>query len=148
VPGFLEENLPYKDKEVRKKYLAEYSRRNINEYKKRGHKRRKELHLFLYELKSNSFCEVCGENDPACLHYHHLDSTKKIDGLYKMICRGFTKEKLLEEINKCVVLCANCHKKLHFYGKLVHLKIGDEDEQQSHQPVKLEIAGPAPVISV
>ena len=55
-------------------------------------------------------CVVCGEDDPCCVDFHHLgDKTKDVSKLVKS--RQFPK--IIEEINKCICLCSNCHKKHH-----------------------------------
>jgi hypothetical protein len=57
-------------------------------------------------------CTDCGGVFPlACFDFHHLDpSTKDFDP-----CRGLTKSKakLFAELEKCVLLCANCHRIRH-----------------------------------
>lgn len=57
-------------------------------------------------------CKIC--NYSKCveaLEFHHLDSTTKQFGIS---AKGFTKayNKLLEEANKCILVCANCHREL------------------------------------
>ena len=56
-------------------------------------------------------CVRCGEADPACLDFHHRDPTQKLGHIGEF--RKFGMERLLTEIAKCDVLCANCHRKLH-----------------------------------
>lgn len=64
------------------------------------------------ELKQGLSCCVCGESDPACLDFHHIDPSEKDFALSDSVgVRG--KAKLLEELNKCACLCANCHRKYH-----------------------------------
>jgi hypothetical protein len=63
-------------------------------------------------LKSQLACERCGESDPACLDFHHKDPAKKDGEVSKMI-RTHSTLRISEEIAKCSVLCANCHRKLH-----------------------------------
>jgi hypothetical protein len=64
------------------------------------------------EFKQQFQCCVCGESDTSCLDFHHLDPTKKdfeiSDGYQR-----FGKKILVEELNKCACLCANCHRKYH-----------------------------------
>ena len=61
------------------------------------------------QLKSNG-CIVCGEKDPACLDFHHLhDKSFNIGNK----CRDRSVDSIKNEVDKCVVLCANCHRKLH-----------------------------------
>lgn len=56
-------------------------------------------------------CIVCGEKDPACLDFHHRDPSQKEGHIGEF--RRFGKQRLLDEIAKCDVLCANCHRKHH-----------------------------------
>lgn len=58
-------------------------------------------------------CLICGEKDIACLDFHHLGD-KEFTISSEM--RNKSKEAIQAEIDKCVVLCANCHRKLHFYN--------------------------------
>jgi len=65
------------------------------------------------ELKANLQCARCGENHIACLEFHHTDPTKK-EGNVSQMAKKLSTKKLLEEIEKCIVLCANCHRKEHY----------------------------------
>ena len=59
--------------------------------------------------KAERGCLRCGENDPAALDMHHTDpSTKEGDP-----SRRGRFENFLKEAKKCVVLCRNCHAKVH-----------------------------------
>lgn len=63
------------------------------------------------EWKSDKGCMVCGEKFAQCLELHHLDpSTKEFSS-----AEAFNKswETFIVEAEKCVVLCANCHRKVH-----------------------------------
>ena len=57
-------------------------------------------------------CMKCGETDKSKLHFHHKDPSQKEFTIGKM--RNYSLEKIQKEINKCVVLCASCHKKFHW----------------------------------
>lgn len=46
-------------------------------------------------------CERCGEDDPACLEFHHLDSENKEMAIGEMISYGYSRERVLEEMQKC-----------------------------------------------
>ena len=56
-------------------------------------------------------CKICGEKEPIALDLHHLDPSVKEDNPSSMI--GGSIERLKAEVRKCVVLCANCHRKVH-----------------------------------
>lgn len=56
-------------------------------------------------------CVSCGETDVACLDFHHRDPETKEGHIGEF--RKFGMKRLLTEIAKCDVLCANCHRKHH-----------------------------------
>lgn len=58
-------------------------------------------------------CGVCGEDDIYVLDFHHENSTEKE---FQISLVGIHKswDKIKEEIEKCNLLCRNCHIKVHF----------------------------------
>lgn len=62
-------------------------------------------------------CVVCGEHDPIVLDFHHRDPAEKSENVKSMSDR--TEAKVRAEIAKCVVLCANCHRRVH--AGVIHL---------------------------
>ncbi len=56
-------------------------------------------------------CIICGESQPVCIDFHHVDPSSKDFTIGKH--RSRSKLWLLNEISKCVCLCANCHRKVH-----------------------------------
>lgn len=59
-------------------------------------------------------CEVCGYNKdcPSCYDFHHPDPTQKSFGISaKGITRKFSE--LKAEVDKCQLLCKNCHGEIH-----------------------------------
>ena len=109
--------MPYKNPKDRRAYQRENWRKyqpplvNRRETLKR---RRNKKQLWLKTFKTGLRCLRCGESHPACLHFHHRDPSLKTDHIQTMICSGYSIERILLEIKKCDVLCANCHSKLHF----------------------------------
>lgn len=100
-------------KECRKKYRKQRRDEHPeihNEQNKRAQKKRTE---WIHELKTP--CVICGESDPCCLDFHHIDPNKKDFTIGKYRNKG--KDVLLNEIKKCVSVCSNCHRKIHA-GKL------------------------------
>ena len=57
-------------------------------------------------------CNRCGETDIFKLHFHHVDPTKKEFQISK-ITAHVPWPIIKQEIDKCVLLCANCHTSLH-----------------------------------
>jgi len=63
--------------------------------------------LVLRYLKAG--CADCGEKDIVVLEFDH-QGDKKYE-IAKMIHDAYSLDKLEEELNKCVVRCANCHRR-------------------------------------
>lgn len=77
------------------------------------HKRlraKKKLLLFIETIKKESLCIRCDNNDFRVLEFHHRDPYNKICDIAHMPKRGFGKQKIIDEIQKCDVLCGNCHR--------------------------------------
>lgn len=97
----------------RKEYNKNHYIKNKELYKKRASKRTKELRLWFKEYKKELKCEICGDCRFYVLEFHHKDPTNKKESVSQLI-RLSSKKYLLEEIDKCSVLCSNCHKELHY----------------------------------
>ena len=64
---------------------------------------------YVDEFKLKKGCACCGYKEHAsALDFDHLDPSKKTMSVSRMIALNF--ERLKAEINKCQVLCANCHR--------------------------------------
>ena len=68
---------------------------------------------WLQEYKKTLKCMDCDESDPICLVFHHVMRDLKVEAIYTMVAKNVSVEEIQEEIGKCVVLCWNCHVKLH-----------------------------------
>lgn len=88
---------------------TEKHKESVFQQKKR---QRELLKDFVKSLKMGG-CSNCDENDPSCMDFHHLDSETKDHNIANMILKGYSMKSLKREINKCVILCANCHRKVH-----------------------------------
>lgn len=56
-------------------------------------------------------CKLCKEKDYIVLDLHHLDPSIKENSLSAM--RKYSTETLKQEIRKCIILCSNCHRRVH-----------------------------------
>lgn len=77
-------------------------------------KRRRTLRLWLDEYKKTVRCERCGFCDHRALAFHHKGSLAKDFNIADMIGSGLSRAAIKREIDKCVVLCANCHQIEHY----------------------------------
>lgn len=75
-------------------------------------KRRLKVKQMAIEYKGGK-CEKCGYNKcVAALEFHHLNPEEKDFGIGS---KGYTRgwEKVKEELDKCILVCANCHREIH-----------------------------------
>jgi hypothetical protein len=108
--------MPYKDPEVKKAKHREYSRKhyeaNRDEVKiKTKNVRAKEKAKWRLH-KSTLKCTNCGFDNSAALDFHHEDPSTKLDSVWRLVNNGQF-AMAYEEMKKCIVLCANCHRIHH-----------------------------------
>ena len=61
----------------------------------------------------NHPCIDCGESDPIVLDFDHRDGTEKYRGVSDIVTCGLPIYRVIAEIEKCDVRCANCHRRRH-----------------------------------
>lgn len=77
-------------------------------------KRRKQRGTVWYdEYRRKHPCVFCGETEIVCLDLHHKDPKAKIKDVSRMAFDAYSESRMESEVAKCVVVCANCHRKLH-----------------------------------
>ena len=119
--------MPYKDKEKQKDAQHESYLRNKEEVILRTKKRRKEIDKWLTEYKKTLKCEKCNENRWYILDFHHIEKRKesrkregkkgKLTNIANLRHRH-SLQRIKEEVKKCIPLCANCHRELHWKENL------------------------------
>jgi hypothetical protein len=75
-------------------------------------KRRTTNRAWVDSVKQQSKCALCGETDIACLDFHHADPTAKVLAISAML-DDYSVANIKKEIEKCIVLCSNCHRRWH-----------------------------------
>lgn len=66
---------------------------------------------YISEYLSTHPCVNCGERDPIVLEFHHVRGEKTLE-VSRLIGRGASLEAIKAEIDKCDVVCANCHRRI------------------------------------
>lgn len=99
-------------KECRKNYIREHYLKNKEKYLEKAKISNKKLRDWYVDLKSKLSCESCGESHISCLDFHHKNPKEKEIALGSAM--SYSKEKVNKELEKCIVLCSNCHRKLHW----------------------------------
>lgn len=75
-------------------------------------KRRAKVKQMSLNYKGNK-CSKCGyDTCTAALEFHHIDPKNKE---FSISAKGYTRswDKVKEELDKCELVCANCHRELH-----------------------------------
>ena len=110
--------MPFKNPEKRKEYNQEYHKNyylnNKALYKQSKDKYGASIVKWFNEYKSSLVCTQCGETHIACLDFNHVDSSTKDFSVSTMVNHGLSITRIKNEISKCIVLCSNCHRKLHW----------------------------------
>jgi len=93
-----------------KQHYIENRQHYINKTKTQRQIRKLKNLTTINNYKTNKGCKYCGEKDVCCLDFHHISNKSfTISERTSWICE----ENLMNEINKCIVLCSNCHRKIH-----------------------------------
>ena len=88
---------------------AEYTREEVRSSQAaRTKKLRAAVRMKVYEYLLDHPCTDCGEDDPIVLQFDHVRGTK-VAAVGECVSRGWSWARVLTEIAKCEVRCANCH---------------------------------------
>jgi hypothetical protein len=116
------DGLNYRCKTCQKIYFKKHYENNKQYYIDKAAKQNEKFLKIIEQLKEDKLkngCSVCGIYHPAILDFHHIDPSTKNFSIAKS--RTKSKTKLINEINKCDVLCSNCHRILHWKEKTKYL---------------------------
>lgn len=110
--------LQWQCRECHKIYRKKHYEDNKQKYIDKAHLHRDKVkNWFNQEVKQKLFCSVCKESRYWVLDFHHRDPKQKENNIAKLINEG-SKKRLLFELEKCDVLCSNCHRDLHHQEKI------------------------------
>lgn len=77
------------------------------------------------EQKAQQKCLKCGESRGYVLDYHHINPNNKETDISHMLSNRSNLKDIQNEIAKCIVLCANCHREFHHFEKYKGITIED-----------------------
>lgn len=105
-------------------------------------KRRKQLRHEIVLYKGGK-CEICGYNKcEAALEFHHLNPDEKE---FQLSGNTYSLEKMKKEVDKCILVCANCHREIHDkinndkYQFKINQYLDDSDKQLDIEQIKKDI---------
>ena len=58
-------------------------------------------------------CKKCGESRPHILDFHHINPNEKDDTPSRLLANSKIQD-FFFEIEKCILLCSNCHQDFHW----------------------------------
>ncbi len=61
------------------------------------------------ELLRTKKCSDCGNEDHRVFEFDHIENNK-LDNVSQLLLGGYSWEVIEREVNKCEVVCANCHR--------------------------------------
>lgn len=102
-------------KECFRIYRNNHYKENRQYYINKAREYKKQARESFNEFKAQLKCSNCGESRWWLLDFHHLDPTKKEKEVVNLVQ---SPRKLEKEIQKCIVLCSNCHRDLHYKEKI------------------------------
>jgi hypothetical protein len=100
----------YRDNDIRKTQI----RKNGLIQKRRGKE-------FIKEYKKSHACSKCGEKRWYVLDFHHLHNKK--NEIAELALNGNAINSIKNEIEKCIVLCSNCHREEHYLSNTLGIKL-------------------------
>lgn len=111
-------NKPYAPCAYCRSCQREYSRQHYRRNKK-SHNQRRHVNQTRYKSENRKnildylvthSCVDCGETDPRVLEFDHVRGVKS-ENISILVNTGRSWKRILEEIAKCEVRCANCHRR-------------------------------------
>ena len=104
--------MPYKNKKDQAAAAARHYQQNkvvmIERAKKRRDSLKEELYLLIRGLKNNTPCTDCGKQYPYyVMQFDHVRGNKMFNIADNN--QWWSKNRVLAEIEKCEIVCANCH---------------------------------------
>ena len=86
-----------------------FKNQNYTAQQTRGLERKKKL----IEIAGGECCDCGYKKNISALEFHHLNPEQKSFGVDLRKCSNLHWDKLVNEVMKCVLICANCHRERH-----------------------------------
>jgi len=125
--------MPYKDPKIKRLKQRGYSKNHYEKNKSAVIARNdiiKKYNRVIWEaFKDTQNCEFCGEDHPAVLDFHHLPGHVKLGNVVDMISNNKISA-AFREVEKCICLCANCHRRLHHELRQIKKALGGKKSKK------------------
>jgi len=111
--------MPFKDEAIRKAKQKLYSRKwyegNRREVIKKARKVRDKSRAEWTAYKAKQQCSHCRKKHPAIIDFHHVIKEGKRSVNRLALKQNNVLEAIREAEEKCIPLCSNCHRILHWH---------------------------------
>lgn len=104
-------------KDCHKEYRKQHYIDNRDRYINRAADYRLEFKNWFKGIKQTLKCIKCGESRWWVLDFHHRDPEQKDSNISDLVAKS-SKTLVLQELEKCDVLCSNCHRDLHYQQRM------------------------------
>lgn len=98
----------------RKAYSKMHYQKYGDDYRRRAMERkiivRSQLRVKILDYLKDKKCITCGVDDIRVLDFDHINASEKSFSIARAISDLKSWDSILEEIKKCQILCANCHR--------------------------------------
>ena len=102
----------YKSGKIKTCWFTRSKEKRAEYVKKTYKKRYGESKQIMHELKING-CAICGYSEcDAALDFHHANPQDKKFRI-SLSHIDYKANKIINELNKCILLCSNCHREIH-----------------------------------
>ena len=105
-------------KKCHKMYADAFAKKYPEVIKERRYKRKLVHRRWYLDILSQLSCFECDEDDNRVLDWHHEDPESKKGQIGDMVNRLTARKRIIAEMKKCIVICSNCHRKLHYNDKV------------------------------
>ena len=76
---------------------------------------KRDLKEWYKNIKASRCCEICNSNRHK--EFHHMHPYNKKGSISEMVHNAYPKEVIIEEMNKCLLVCRKCHRNIHSKNK-------------------------------
>jgi len=102
-----------KNREKSHRYLLKH-RTEMTEKARNNYRIRRREWLDVIRNLNMDKCSRCGYGEHFCaIEFHHVDPITKMETISRLMKNKPT-PKLINELKKCIPVCSNCHKVIHF----------------------------------
>ncbi len=91
-------------------WYERHKAQHVSNVKQRTNRQRKASRQFVQDYLARHSCLDCKERDSIVLEFDHARG-KKFKDVSKLVAEGYSIAAIQKEIDKCDVVCANCHRR-------------------------------------